>query len=260
MWIGEDEGGDEMIKNMMAKRGRRGRKDLKKPIRIVAASDLHGVVSLEQLNLEGVDICILAGDIAPLKGVNLIGKLEQEAWVLDVFIPFMRKHKGTEFVFIAGNHDFWGLRMMPNSKEWPKNAHYMKNSHCEVKGLRFYGMPDVPYINGVWAFESRCGDVDMASAMIPSGLDVLVTHTPPFISGSSIDTSEGVFLVNGEESHFGSFALADAVIRTKPKYLFCGHIHTGSHACCELGETKCFNVSLLNESYRMSYMPLDVEI
>lgn len=227
-------------------------------ISVRAASDLHGVVPLEVLD-GGADIVVLAGDIAPLDGLDGGALWRQRGWVTDVFVPFMEARPGTEFVFVPGNHDFWGEDIGPDSWIWPRNAHCLRNTGCEVLGLSFYGMPNIPEINGRWAFESRRSAMSLACAAIPDGTDVLIAHTPPMADGCDMDSSDGRFDIrSGERLHFGSPDLADAIDRISPRFLFCGHIHTGSHDCTEIGRTKCFNVSLLDESYRQAYSPLDV--
>lgn len=227
---------------------------------LLALSDLHGVVDVRNIDLTGVDVCVLAGDIAPLTSLTWGGKHAQLEWLRKVFVPFMEKNNRTEFVFVAGNHDFWGEQARPENSFWPNNAHYLKNSSCKVHGKTFYGLPQVPEINGRWAFECDSDTMEIFCDEIPDGVDVLVTHTPPRIGGSDIDSSKGTFLINGEPPHFGSSELTDAIERVQPAYLFCGHIHTGDHSCVEIGKTKCFNVSLLDEGYEQSYTPFRDEI
>lgn len=51
----------------------------------------------------------------------------------------------------------------------------------------------------------------------------------------------------------------------KPRYLFCGHIHTGDHeplttAHDDGSSTVCYNVSRLDENYEIAYDPRVLEI
>ena len=41
----------------------------------------------------------------------------------------------------------------------------------------------------------------------------------------------------------GNYELREAIIRSKPKYTFCGHIHHPSQGLIDLGYTKIQNVS-----------------
>ena len=84
--------------------------------------------------------------------------------------------------------------------------------------------------------------------MIPTGLDVLITHCPP----------HGVCdVVEGETEHLGSTMLTKHIARTKPKINICGHIHS-AHGEGLLGTTRVYNASLLNESYRFVYPPIEI--
>ncbi|RWX45341.1 hypothetical protein VT98_13313, partial [Candidatus Electrothrix communis] len=65
--------------------------------------------------------------------------------------------------------------------------------------------------------------------MIPSGIDILVTHTPP----------SGILDRNGPVSH-GCTDLAAAVATLKPKYHIFGHIHN-RHGAVKHGETWYIN-------------------
>ena len=227
---------------------------------IIAASDLHGVVGLDELGVGAGDVCILAGDIAPLYSVDAVGKIEQEAWVDDILVPFVRDHSDTEFVIVPGNHDFWGESCYDLRNRLPQNAHLLVNSECVVDGVRFYGMPFVPPISGRWAFERGSMAMTAACDSIPSDIDVLVTHTPPYVPGANIDVSIAHYRDGSKIRHLGSDILADAVRRVRPRYLFCGHIHTGEHEPVVCGETKCFNVSLIDENYEKAYRPLRMKV
>jgi len=226
-------------------------------MRLVAFSDLHGY-DLNTIDPTGADFCIIAGDIAPLKGFSRWDLEKQERWMLFVFEEWCSRFTETEFVFIAGNHDFWVRRISATDYRWPKNAHYLCNSGCQVKGVKFWGSPLVPTINGRWAFEASPATLNNYYREIDPETDILITHTPPRVEGSDIDRSlEDRY---GRSCHFGSPELTEAIECVQPKFLFCGHIHTGDHACTEIGATKCFNVSVLDENYDLHYTPFDGEI
>lgn len=229
-------------------------------MKLHVASDLHGMVDLALLDPDHADVVVLAGDVAPLNSLDRTGIIAQCAWMRRSFLRFVEDHRETDFVVVPGNHDFWGEIREFIGLKWPSNLHFLINSGCEIGGVKFWGMPQIPEINGLWAFESRPEALEAACDKIPSGLDVLVTHTPPRVDGSDIDTSCGMIRINGKDPHFGSVELLDAILDVQPRYCFCGHIHTGSHECLEIGKTRCFNVSLLDEDYRIGYMKLEVEI
>lgn len=229
-------------------------------MKIIAYSDAHGLVPFSALDPGIADICVIAGDIAPLRGFSQWEKTHQADWMRNEFARYCRRHPNTDFVLIPGNHDFWGL-MPKNAASWmPKNAHLLVNAGCEVRGLKFYGLPNVPVINRKWAFESTPDMMEERCAAIPAGTDVLIAHSPPLVDGSDIDTSDLGGTRWRRSPHFGSPEITAAVRRVQPRFLFCGHIHTGDHSETAIGKTKCYNVSLLDEAYRQSYVPLEIEV
>ena len=80
---------------------------------------------------------------------------------------------------------------------------------------------------------------------IPEGIDILVSHQPAFGYGDEVPDFR-----SGQLSHHGSRELLAAVDRVKPKALICGHIHEG-HGQFERNGTKIFNVSVVDENYRL---------
>ena len=108
--------------------------------------------------------------------------------------------------------------------------------------------------------EKRPGLLKERFAEIPEGLDVLLTHSPPRLEGSDIDMS-----LDTMSPHFGSKDLTEAIRRVKPRYVFCGHIHTGDHNPAILSHadgsvTIVRNVSRLDEDYKVRYEPYLFEL
>ena len=224
-------------------------------MKIYAVSDLHG-------NLDGLDPCdadlvVIAGDLAPMKGWGVWHVNDQVKWINRKFSAWCEKYPKTEFVVIPGNHDLFAQRDdVPTKVVWPANVHFIVDRVAEVKGLRIAGSPWIPPISGRWAFETR-DEADLAShfAWIPEGVDILITHTPPFVEDWNVDVS-----LQTQSPHFGSRALTATLARVKPKLAFCGHIHTGDHRVHDMVHengliTKIYNVSRLNEDYAVAYEP-----
>ena len=90
---------------------------------------------------------------------------------------------------------------------------------------------------------------------IPTGLDVLVTHSPPRIPGSDVDRS-----LQTDSEHFGSSELTEAITEKRPGLVFCGHIHTGLHGGVDFEGSRIYNVSRLDERYEIAYDPTWVDI
>ena len=196
-------------------------------MRIMATSDLHG--NLEGIDPSGADVVVLAGDIAPLKGRGVWHINEQKKWINKKFREWTSSYPNTRFVIIPGNHDFYPIAHILFKRsdidwefDFSPNVHFLGDEGTEIDGVKFYGTPWVPIISYSWAFEGEHDTLVDWFSKIPSGLDVLVTHSPPRIPGSDVDRS-----IQTDSEHFGSHELAEAIFEKQPRFVFCGHIHTG---------------------------------
>ena len=88
-----------------------------------------------------------------------------------------------------------------------------------------------------WAFSVPRGQLRKYWKQIPSGLDILITHGPPY----GILGSEGSKPRGDEE-------LLAALQRVKPRVRVFGHIHSGYRTMQNL-HTVFFNASPCNEDY-----------
>ena len=224
-------------------------------MKLYAVSDLHG--NLAGLDPQDADVVVIAGDVAPMKGWGVWHVNDQVKWMNQKFAAWCEQYPKAEFAVIPGNHDLFAQRDdVPTKLMLPRNVHFIVDDIVEVKGLRIAGSPWIPPISGRWAFETN-DEADLARHFkwIPEGVDILVTHTPPFVEGWNVDVS-----LQTQSPHFGSRALAAAIARAKPKLVFCGHIHTGDHRVHELVHadgliTKIYNVSRLDEDYAVAFEP-----
>ena len=205
---------------------------------------------------------VLAGDIAPLRGRGVWHINDQKKWINKRFREWTSSYPDIKFVVIPGNHDFypiahilfkgvgidWGFDFSPN-------VHFLGDEGTEVDGLKFYGTPWVPIISYSWAFEGEHDTLVKWFSKIPSGIDVLVTHSPPRIPDSDIDRS-----LQTDSEHFGSSELAAAIRKKRPRFVFCGHIHTGQHGGVDFGTSRIYNVSRLDERYEIAYEPTWVDV
>lgn len=225
--------------------------------RIVATSDVHGMLH-EIEDFPDGDILVLAGDVlrnfySPSArwsdAEQQVGALEDLcAWVTD-----QMPHR--KVVLVAGNHD-WVFQLEPKKAREVLAAHpkvvYLEDAGAEVCGLRFWGSPWQPEFCG-WAFNlPRDGKaLTSAWAKVPAGLDVLVTHGPPF---GILDSSPEVGC-----HEVGDRLLLERVKVVKPRFHVFGHIH-GGYGRKRVGETEFLNVAACDESYMPVQRPMVFDV
>lgn len=89
-------------------------------------------------------------------------------------------------------------------------------------------------------------------------------HSEEFLEGlynqvpnNMVNSCFGRFITS-EPIHAGGQSLAKAIQRVKPRYVFCGHLHTCKDKYLKLNNTEIYNVSILD--YHISYEPTYLEI
>jgi hypothetical protein len=216
-------------------------------MRVHALSDLHGHLP----PVDPCDVLVLAGDVCPFDDHSVAA---QAAFLAGPFADWLDAVPAGRVVGIAGNHDFVfadAPDRVPDRLRWT----YLQDSGVTVDGLHFYGSPWCPEY-GRWAFNLDEAGLAAKWAMIPAGLDVLLTHTPPFGVGDRAK--------NG--GHVGSRTLARRLQSVRPRLLIVGHIHEargmyvlptgGGHA------TTVVNVAHLDPRYEPRHPPMafDLEV
>ena len=58
-----------------------------------------------------------------------------------------------------------------------------------------------------------------------------------------------------DSENFGSPELTEAISEKRPRFVFCGHIHTGLHGGVDFEDSRIYNVSRLDERYEIAYEP-----
>lgn len=173
-------------------------------MRIVAVADTH--LFHRDLHVPRGDVFIHAGDMC--RGGDLAELRASAQWIRS--LPHPTK------IVVAGNHD-WAFVEEPEAARevLGPDVIYLQDSGCEIDGLRFWGSPWQPAFND-WAFNLPRGRALAEKwALIPEGLDVLVTHGPPegFGDRSSVGGRQGC---------------ADLLARVRvarPRFHLFGHIH-----------------------------------
>lgn len=208
-------------------------------MKIVAISDLHGKECW--LNIPTSDILIIAGDM----GITSLYDAEYvNRW--------LGNQLATTRILVAGNHDTWNEKVGKDvCKEIFTNAIYLENELVEVDGLKIYGSPHTPEFNN-WAFMYPRYSLDAKNiwAKIPENLDFLVTHGPAF----------GILDRNQNDERCGCSTLLREIDKKRPKRHVFGHIHLfGSQSITQEG-INFYNVSVLNEDYKLVHKPTIIEI
>ena len=204
-----------------------------KTMRIVAISDTHG--HHRELDIPPGDVLVHAGDLtrfgerSELRDFNnFVGSLPH-------------KHK----VIVAGNHDFCFERDRESCAAELKNCIYLQDDEVTLDGVSFYGSPWQPWFYD-WAFNLRRGpEIRAKWDLIPSQVDILITHGPP--AGVLDRTLQGAAV--------GCIDLLEVVERVKPRLHIFGHIHEGA-GIIESDGTTFINASTCNIDYRAVNPPI----
>jgi len=224
---------------------------------ILALSDTHG--SLPKIDTP-FDVLLICGDVCP---VYCHATKFQREWVNDEFnkwisnLPF--KDDNSVVVMTPGNHDFvfegkepywtvikdFELAKNPRIKVLYNETYehtYLDNNGV-VHTLSIYGTPACK-VFGNWAFMYGPDTLKEMYNKCPEGVDIIISHDAPTINELGF-IHEGRW--SGKDA--GNPLLDDLMNRVKPKYYFCGHIHSGQHAMTEHNGTMTANVSYVDEQY-----------
>ena len=192
------------------------------PMTIVCISDTHELH--RELYVPDGDILIHAGDFTMFS--------KSASAILD-FNEWLGKLPHRWKILIPGNHEFF-LESDPSRRRLISNATVLINEGIEIAGLKIWGSPVTPLYGGAFGLSSPADRVKLY-AKIPDGLDILVTHGPPY---SILDRSPGAL------HHAGCPQLREAVSQLKPKLHVFGHIH-GAHGMLSTEGTLFVNAALL---------------
>jgi len=210
---------------------------MKKAIKVIALSDLHGILPPSK-SIPKCDLILIGGDICGAHGV-----LDQSIWLHREFKPWLENLPTSKIVGVAGNHDFI----------WEKAPHlvpklpwtYLQDDYCEFRGWKIYGSPWQPRFYD-WAFNLDEPDLERRWKHIPKDTDILLLHGPPQGFGDYV----------GRGEHTGSPSLTEKIREVKPKLVVYGHIHPG-FGVYECAGSTLANVSILDDRYVWTNLPTE---
>ena len=223
-------------------------------MKIVLASDTHGLHN--SIRVPQGEVLIHAGDLSSS------GTDTQVAAAAEWLGSLPHRHK----IAIAGNHDLLFERQPTRASTLLRSAGviYLQDSGASVGGLSIYGSPWQPEFMH-WAFNVPRGQLRKYWKQIPTGLDILITHGPPYgildqrfppgMRKRAPWEDEEPF---AGSDHVGDEELLAAVQRVKPRvHVF--HIHSG-YGTTQNQHTVFYNASLCNEDYEPIREPWVIDL
>jgi len=215
-------------------------------MKIIAISDMHG--KLNGIKIPPCDLLLIAGDIAPWNGRYH----SQQNWFVFKFLNWLNKVPAKHIVAIPGNHDYACKNNGTNyiNSLLPKHVHLIHGQQVIIEGLKIWGTAWQPYFFD-WAFNLPEDELAKKYKLIPNDTDILLTHCPPKgVCDLTIEAGRGP---QGSEQ----LMLRLLEMQPGPIVNVCGHIHEG-HGEGKIGNTKIYNVSVLDHKYDMVYPPTEI--
>ncbi|QDU65327.1 metallophosphatase domain-containing protein [Engelhardtia mirabilis] len=206
-------------------------------MRFVCLSDTHG--SHDRLELPAGDVLIHAGDFTRR------GTIDEVA----AFAAFLRGQPHRHKLVVAGNHDFLFQEQRTLAREILGDVHYLEDSGVDLEGVSLWGSPWQPWFHD-WAFNLPRGEaLERVWAGAPTGVDVLITHTPPL----------GTLDLTRRGERVGCESLAAALPRIAPRLHLFGHIHESHGTDCRHGRLSV-NASLCGRGLSLEHRPVVVDL
>lgn len=190
-------------------------------MKIIGISDTHGV----RPPLPYGDVLAHCGDWSHWEGT-----LRE----LAAFCRWMNQQPHTYKILISGNHDFIFFNDPEGARAMVEEYGilYLEDSAVTIDGISFWGSPWQPKYKG-WAFGLDEDSIIKKWALIPSDVDVLLTHSPP----------AGILDTDSTGKRQGCPHLRDKVAEVQPKLHVFGHMHEG-HGSKLVGKTIYVNASI----------------
>lgn len=218
-------------------------------------ADLHGNTP----KMEGGDLLIVAGDHTANDRI--------EGW--HKFFDWLDKQKYRKKILIAGNHDnfakSWAIHGDFSDKAYEQMYpgetpcfDYLCDSGMEFEGFKIWGSPWTSRFPGInpncCAFTGK-NDKELTPKyeLIPSDVDILITHSPPFTVRDLTTDGKQVGSPGLMAFHVGKGGY-------RPKLWVFGHIHEayGQEGPYQWNDTLYVNASHVNEKYQPVNKPIRI--
>ena len=175
-----------------------------------------------ELAIPPCDLLIHCGDFCSFQ--------REDSKTLEDVDQWFAESPASHVVCIGGNHDF----LLQNREFRFAHATYLQDELVEVAGLKIYGTPWCPDLSG-FAFYAPLQQLEERWKCIPSDIDILVTHTPPY---GILD-----FPTTGSP-HLGCTALRQELNRICPRLHVFGHVHA-SFGRTNVEQTEFINAAVV---------------
>lgn len=221
-------------------------------MKILAISDQHGHLP----EIPECDLLLVGGDLCPDTFGGMTARAfpdRQLSWFENEWMAWRHKQPAKRVALTWGNHDYCGNLLLNGQKD--DDTFIVSDKELNIDGLRLWL---TPWSNEFyyWAFMKPPKELEAIYKEIPEGIDILVSHQPPFGYGSQCIYWDP-FTGKRKVEEVGSKELAEQLYRIKPKAVVCGHIHSG------FGKYECngipiYNVSVVNEKYELVNKPTEI--
>jgi Icc-related predicted phosphoesterase len=188
-------------------------------VKIAHFSDTHG---LPRKGIpEQCDLVVHSGDLFPnqTRGVREVEISYQRQWLHRTMPHWRSWLQNIPMLMVAGNHDY--IDPTPLMRAAGLRVYNVEGRILDMHGLRFMGLPDIPWMGGEWNHERSDTEmkehVDLIYEFKP---DVLIAHCPPYgVLDTPYEFNDGY--------HIGSTPLANALSYHphEVKAVLCEHCH-----------------------------------
>jgi Icc-related predicted phosphoesterase len=183
-------------------------------MKIAHISDTHGHLAPI---MGSPDVIVHSGDFLPNQtfGMEVIERAFQPKWLEFNETRLKEWIDGRPFLISHGNHDF--INSVPYLQAMGIEAYDLDDVRLEFDGLIFHGFPWVPEF-GPW--NRGCNKRELQArtdALDLEGVDILVTHSPPY----------GILDRNARGERCGGKPMREKLQMGAhvPSYVMSGHIH-----------------------------------